>query len=376
MTNWGAEAANLNENFDKVSTAIEQVKNATIKCKGYFSSESALKLAIPTAAKGDKAYVGNNYPYQIWIWDGSSWGDSGSVGGEESVNLGNYHTKEYTDAKLSELGSNESRTYQGEHNAYSSIKFSENPLKEGGILFNRGVSVTIANINDNSIKNTISSGTEFLLPYTAKGSLLCGATSGTVDLEYHYYNGKKNAIDTKKELEGIDSNRVLKSNNKNLIIVENLINNFFINNTGGFSSNSSYSITEYIPIDAMTDYYLSRANGTYPGSNATYWNIYDKNLNIIFSGNTALISTPQDAKYLRCTLENSTVHSIMLEKGNTRTEFVKGSPIAGYIKDVEQTLSNVSQTLGDVSSNVYSTSKIDYYGDDDKITELESKLLW
>ena len=105
MTNWGAEAANLNENFDKVSTAIEQVKNATIKCKGYFSSESALKLAIPTAAKGDKAYVGNNYPYQIWIWDGSSWGDSGSVGGEESVNLGNYHTKEYTDAKLSELGS-------------------------------------------------------------------------------------------------------------------------------------------------------------------------------------------------------------------------------------------------------------------------------
>ena len=105
MTNWGAEAANLNENFDKVSTAIEQVKNATIKSKGYFSSESALKLAIPTAAKGDKAYVGNNYPYQIWIWNGSSWGDSGSVGGEESVNLGNYHTKEYTDAKLSELGS-------------------------------------------------------------------------------------------------------------------------------------------------------------------------------------------------------------------------------------------------------------------------------
>ena len=105
MTNWGAEAANLNENFDKVSTAIEQVKNATIKCKGYFSSESALKLAIPTAAKGDKAYVGNNYPYQIWIWNGSSWGDSGSVGGEESVNLGDYHTKEYTDAKLSELSS-------------------------------------------------------------------------------------------------------------------------------------------------------------------------------------------------------------------------------------------------------------------------------
>lgn len=104
MTNWGAEAANLNENFDKVSTAIEQVKNATIKNKGYFSSESYLKSAYPQASKGDKAYVGGAYPYHIWIWNGSSWSDSGSVGGEESVNLGDYHTKEYTDAKFSELG--------------------------------------------------------------------------------------------------------------------------------------------------------------------------------------------------------------------------------------------------------------------------------
>lgn len=136
MTNWGAEAANLNENFDKVSTAIEQVKNATIKCKGYFSSESALKLAIPTAAKGDKAYVGNNYPYQIWIWNGSSWGDSGSVGGEESVNLGNYHTKEYTDAKLSELGSEVNKNSLGLN--ISSIEeeedFNQYPLRLYTIL--------------------------------------------------------------------------------------------------------------------------------------------------------------------------------------------------------------------------------------------------
>lgn len=105
MTNWGAEAANLNENFDKVSTAIEQVKNATIRNKGYFSSEAALKSAVPTATKGDKAYVGSTYPYQIWTWNGSAWTNSGSTGGEEYVNLGDYHTADYMDGKFYELGS-------------------------------------------------------------------------------------------------------------------------------------------------------------------------------------------------------------------------------------------------------------------------------
>ena len=111
-TTWGAEASALNENFGKIDSSIEQLKNSTTRNKGYFSSEAALKSAVPTAAKGDKAYVGSAYPYQIWTWNGSAWVNSGSTGGEESVRLGDYYTKETTDAKfeetdakLSELGS-------------------------------------------------------------------------------------------------------------------------------------------------------------------------------------------------------------------------------------------------------------------------------
>lgn len=109
---WGKAADDLNQNFSKVNNAVEQVKNATTRNKGYFSSDTELKSAFPSANVGDIAYVGSAYPYQTWAWDGSAWKKKNDAGGEESVNLGDYYTKEETnekiaeaDAKLSELGS-------------------------------------------------------------------------------------------------------------------------------------------------------------------------------------------------------------------------------------------------------------------------------
>lgn len=110
---WGKAADDLNQNFSKVNNAVEQVKNATTRNKGYFSSSDELIAAFPSANVGDIAYVGRAYPYQTWAWDGSAWKEKNDAGGEESVNLGDYYTKvetdekfTETDAKLSELGSN------------------------------------------------------------------------------------------------------------------------------------------------------------------------------------------------------------------------------------------------------------------------------
>ena len=103
-------ASMIDENFNKTSVEVEKLKNSTTRNKGYFSSEDALKSAYPTASDGDIAYVGSNYPYQIWKWNGTAWTNSGQTGGDESVNLGDYYTKSEidnqnseTDAKLSEL---------------------------------------------------------------------------------------------------------------------------------------------------------------------------------------------------------------------------------------------------------------------------------
>ena len=109
---WGQAASDINTNFTTIDSDLKKVKNATTRNKGYFSTSSELKSAFPTASKGDIAYVGSSYPYDIWKWNGSSWTESGSTGGEESVNLGDYYTKsdingKFTnqDEKLSELAS-------------------------------------------------------------------------------------------------------------------------------------------------------------------------------------------------------------------------------------------------------------------------------
>ena len=100
--NWGKAADDLNQNFSKVNNAVEQVKNATTRNKGYFSSEAALKSAFKSASFGDIAYVGSAFPYQTWAWNGSEWVKKNDNGGQESVNLGNYYTKSETDGKFTE----------------------------------------------------------------------------------------------------------------------------------------------------------------------------------------------------------------------------------------------------------------------------------
>ena len=89
---WGQAASDINTNFTTIDSDLKKVKNATTRNKGYFSTSSELISAFPTASKGDIAYVGSSYPYDIWKWNGGSWAKSGSTGGEESVILGNYHT--------------------------------------------------------------------------------------------------------------------------------------------------------------------------------------------------------------------------------------------------------------------------------------------
>lgn len=102
---WSNIADSLNENFSKVDNAVEALNAATIKNIGYFATVDALREAYPIASAGAKAYVGSDYPYAIYLWDvaTSTWVDSSETGGEESVNLGDYYTKEETDEKVTEL---------------------------------------------------------------------------------------------------------------------------------------------------------------------------------------------------------------------------------------------------------------------------------
>jgi hypothetical protein len=75
---------------------IQKVENATYKNKGYYATVEALNTAFPKGSVGSKAYVGTNYPYAIYAWDTAtnSWVNTNETGGDESVSLEDYYTKE------------------------------------------------------------------------------------------------------------------------------------------------------------------------------------------------------------------------------------------------------------------------------------------
>lgn len=95
QTTWNDAAERINRNSTKVASELTKLQNATYKNKGYFATAESLVASYPTASAGSIAYVGASYPYAIYVWNGS-WTNSGETGGDESVNLGDYYTKEET----------------------------------------------------------------------------------------------------------------------------------------------------------------------------------------------------------------------------------------------------------------------------------------
>lgn len=116
----------------------------SLRNKGYFATVEALQAAYPIAVSGSKAYVGVTYPYAIYLWDAatSAWMDSGETGGEESVDLGDYYTKEETDEKVAELESELISSYiEGKGNVFVDKKLTSLiPTKSYRILIDANTS--------------------------------------------------------------------------------------------------------------------------------------------------------------------------------------------------------------------------------------------
>ena len=89
-TTWQEASNTINNNNNKISLAIATLENATLKNKGYFTSEEQLKAYVPNPSPGSKAYVGSNWPFKIYYESNGSWVDSGETGGVEDFDLGEY----------------------------------------------------------------------------------------------------------------------------------------------------------------------------------------------------------------------------------------------------------------------------------------------
>ena len=94
QTPWESAAETVNSNNGKINEAITRLEFATYKNKGYYRTLEDLQSAIPMPGVGSLAYVGSTYPFTVYLWNGTSWENSGMTGGDPSVNLDNVYMKD------------------------------------------------------------------------------------------------------------------------------------------------------------------------------------------------------------------------------------------------------------------------------------------
>ena len=122
QTTWEAAVGSINGNHSKINEAVIRLENATYKNKGYYRSLDELEANVPVPSNGSKAYVGNKYPYQIYISNNGAWMDSGETGGDDNIDLDRIYVKDdiidLPQAEFDELYRTGQLDYTKEYNTY------------------------------------------------------------------------------------------------------------------------------------------------------------------------------------------------------------------------------------------------------------------
>ena len=103
QTTWAEASKRINDNNARINEAVTRLQQSESKSKGYFGTPEILRNSIPSATMGSKAYVGTNFPYAIYVWNGSGWVDSGETLENNPEFLGDYYTKEEVNDRFAKI---------------------------------------------------------------------------------------------------------------------------------------------------------------------------------------------------------------------------------------------------------------------------------
>lgn len=109
---WSEVSERINQNFYKVNAAIAALDRSTRKNKGYYATYDELTNIVPQGNMGDIAFIGTNYPYYIYKWNGDGWVNTFETGGAQYVDLANYYTRSDIDTMLSNNDEERGQMYQ------------------------------------------------------------------------------------------------------------------------------------------------------------------------------------------------------------------------------------------------------------------------
>lgn len=114
------------------------------------------------------------------------------------------------------------------------------------------------------------------------------------------------------------------SASKNLFNVATILPNYFMGATGALTANSTYSVSDYIPVTPGQTY-VSSQNGVL--SNLRFWCFFANTSGTVVAGGSnsdgSSFTVPAGANYVRVTHYNSRLTGAQIELGSTPTSWVK-----------------------------------------------------
>ena len=103
---------------------------------------------------------------------------------------------------------------------------------------------------------------------------------------------------------------------KNKINLSNKIDGYFLTSKGDLTQNSSYCISNYMEIKPSTQYYISKT-----GVGGAYHVFYDEKLNVIGATKDGATTSPENAAYIKLSIDASKIDTAQFEKGGSATSY-------------------------------------------------------
>ena len=169
----------------------------------------------------------------------------------------------------------------------------------------------------NAMLQVNGEGTNITLNGTSKNKFTKFVVKGNTS------QGDNSTLENSQTIHNVSGDLNVKVQIKNLFDINSIQTKKYIKkNNGDISNSDNWSASDYIPVNANTQYIYSGITNSWSDVAGTCF--YDENKEFISSiGSTAYtFITPVNAKYVRLSLNNETPINVMLEKGTTATPYV------------------------------------------------------
>lgn len=112
----------------------------------------------------------------------------------------------------------------------------------------------------------------------------------------------------------------------------------FLDSVGNLADNSAYAVSEFMPIEPNTSYYISNSGR---GGASDVWYADDLKTVVGYNNSGSVYVSPENAKYLRISFTINTIDKVQVEKGEAYTGY------EAYTENVDATnaLKNASEAL-------------------------------